>query len=1163
MFVELQRLQAHVWDDGGRLRYQAPRGALTPGLLDEMRTRKAEILAFCGRGARSLAPRPPLLPQPRGDDMRLPISLAQQRLWLHDRVYGQDAAYNIALALRLRGALDRDALRAGLEALLRRHEPLRTAFHEEGDQVYQRIDAAAPLPWRQVDLRALAPRQRVDEARRQAATQAAQPFDLGSAPLLRSVLWQLGDDDHVLLLVVHHIVADGRSIEVLADELGACYAARLAGQADGLPALALQFADFAWHQRESADAAALGESLGYWQRRLAGLSPLLALPTDRPRPPVPSTAGAAVHWTFDATLTGRLRRLAREAGATPYVVLLAGVALLLARYCDCDDLAIGCPVTHRDRPELERLVGFFVDTLALRIDLSDPGEPLSFLELLARTRTAVAEGFHHQRATFDQVVEALGIARHAGHAPLVQVSVAMLDARHAAPRLPGIDAEPFELDNPTARYDLSIEIYDGEAAIDLYWIYATALFDRDSVQRMARHLRNLLDAALADPARPVATLAMLDADERQAALEAGNDTAVGWGLADDGGLFVHRLFEAQVRRTPEAVAVSADDRHWRYAALDARADRLARRLRRLGVGPDVLVGVYLERSFDLVAGLLAVLKAGGGYVPLDPDHPQERLALMIEDAHPSVLLTHSALAARLRAGGAQVLCVDSDAGGDGGEGLAPVELRGENLAYVIYTSGSTGVPKGVMIPHRAIGNHMRWMAQRLPLGPGDAVLQKTPCGFDASVWEFYAPLIAGARLVLAAPRRHADPAYLLRVVREQAVTVLQMVPTLLHLLVDHPDFARCPSLRRILSGGETLSADLARRAAATGAEVYNLYGPTEATIDATYCRWQGSAATSAANVPIGTPIANMRAYVLDAAGEPVPTGVAGELCLAGLGLALGYLNRPERTAERFVRDPFSTPAPADARMYRTGDRVRRLADGQLELLGRTDRQVKLQGVRIELDEVEAVLALHPAVAQAAVTLQATTEGPMLVACVVGDPAPDAAELRAYLRARLPDAALPAAFVALPALPTTSSGKVDRQALAALPTPRPTAREPAPARTPTEAALAPIWAELLGRELVGVDDDFLDLGGHSLAAIRVIGRIRQAFGVELSPQLLFEGATVASLSCAVDEARALARDVAADRLRAQIGQMDAAEVRDWLQRKRGPTRVAAAAPGRPT
>lgn len=1142
LLADLRRVKARVWADGDRLRYQAPKGALAPELLDELRARKAEVLEFC-RAARPEPAGEALAPTARDGD--LPVSLAQQRLWVLDRLEGPSATYNIALALRFRGALDVGALRRSLEALMERHEPLRTAFRAEGETIRQVIAPAVPLPCTEADLSPLPAEQRLPEARRLAREEALRPFDLRRAPLVRFVLWRLDGEDHVLFTTLHHIIADGRSIEVLAEELEVCYGAYREGRRADLPELRIQFADFARHQRQWLKDDVLQGQLEYWKRQLAGLPPLLELPADRPRPPLSSAAGATLRRGLDAGLAAGLKRVARDTRTTPYLALLAGVAVLVARYTGREDIAIGCPVTHRKWPELERLVGFFVDSLVLRIDVS--GNP-SFRELLTRTRAVAADGFAHQDVPFDRVVEAVGGARNAGYAPLVQLTIAMLDGRKSRVRLPGLDIEPFDFGNAITRYDISLEIYESDAAFDIFWIYNTGLFDAQTISRMARHLDNLFAGAADDPDRCVTDLPLLDPDERHRLLEV-------WGRGDPGfapDLFIHRLFEAHAERTPDAVAVAMAGRRWSYGELNVRANRLAHRLIELGVGPEVLVGVCIERSFELVASLLAVLKAGGAYVPLDPDYPRGRLAFMVQDSRAAVLLASADVAGRLPDSGVPVIYPDAlDDAGAGRDANPARALSPEHPAYVIYTSGSSGRPKGVVIPHRAIGNHMCWMGERFPLGDKDAVLQKTPCSFDASVWEFYAPLLAGARLVMARSGGHADPGYLVRAIREERVTILQMVPTLLQGLVDHPDFEGCASLRRIFVGGEALPADLARKAAACGAEVCNLYGPTEAAIDATYFLFDGARRSSA--VPIGRPIANTLAYVLDGHMRPVPVGVAGELYLGGAGLALGYLRHPDLSAERFVPNPFSQQP---ARLYKTGDRVRWLADGNLEFVGRIDEQVKIRGLRIEPGEIEAVLGRHAGVARAVVVAHAVAaKGPILAAYVAGEPAPGAVELRAYLRKHLPDHMVPTAFVFLPSLPVMPNGKVDRRAL-----PAPDARrEAAPQgpvlpRNPTERSVADIWARFLGLEQVGVHDNFFDLGGHSLIAAQITGRVREEFGAELPTRLLFEGGTVAKMAEALEEARRAARDEAAAALRARIEHMDPEQVRELLRQKRARQRT---------
>jgi amino acid adenylation domain-containing protein len=1146
LMAELRRARVQVWDDGEQLRYKADRGALTPALLAELRERKADLLAFCRR-ARDGAGALPLGPIAR--DGELPASPAQRRLWLLDQLQGPGPAYNIAMALRLRGPLDVPALEHGLAAIVRRHESLRTSFRARGDDVVQVIAPPSPPPLTIADLRGLDEDRRTAEACLQARADALRPFDLGRGPLARFVLWALGDRDHVLLVNLHHIVADGRSVHVLLAELAEFYASRRAGRDADVPELPVQYADFAHHQRLWLGDPALAEQLDYWKRQLSGLPPLLELPADRPRPPGYTSDGAIVPSTLDAALVGRLRGLAQRSGATPFVALLAAAAALVARHTGRVDIPIGCPVTNRDRPELEPLIGFFVNTLVLRIDLA--GDP-SFRELIARAHAVVTDGFARRDVPFDRVVEAAAVGRDPSYPPLVQFTVMMLDGEKNRLELPGLEAETFDFGNPIARTDLSIEIYDYRDRMDLFWIYNTNLFDEATVARMARHLETLLAAATSDPDRPIAALPLLDEQERRTILEDWNDTRAG----DPAGDAIIPLFEAQARRTPDAVAVAAEGRRWSYAELNARANRLARHLVARGVGPDVLVGLCVERSLAMVVGLLGVLKAGGAYVPLEPDYPRDRLAFMWEDAGSPLLLTQTSLRERLPAT-ARAILLDAD-GPEidrlGSDDLAPHELATppapDHLAYVIYTSGSTGKPKGVMISRRALSNHMAWMRRTLPLSAADNVLQKTPFSFDASVWEFYAPLLAGATLTMARPGGHPDPAYLVRTVREERITVLQVVPTLLRHLLLEEALGGCTGLTRLFAGGEALTREDVRAVAARlpGVELHNLYGPTEATIDAT--SWRCRADDPARGLPYGGPIDNLRAYVLDRGLRPTPIGVPGELYLGGVGLARGYLGRPDLTAERFVPDPFG--ATPGGRLYRTGDLARHRPDGVIEYLGRLDHQVKVGGCRIELAEVESALAAHPAVRRCLVLDRDDAQGgARLVAYVVpatpGAP-PGGQDLRHHLARTLPDYMLPRAFVVLDAFPVTPNGKIDREALRRLgPGDADAADASEPPRTEVERRLAGLWAEVLGVPRVGRADAFFAIGGDSFAAVRLVSRVRHTFGVDLPMRVLFEQGTVAGMAAALAEDAV--RVEAAARLRDQIDRMSPAEIRALLEQKR--------------
>ncbi|HEX7243109.1 MAG TPA: amino acid adenylation domain-containing protein, partial [Longimicrobiaceae bacterium] len=1054
-------------------------------------------------GARTLAP--PIAPVPRGG--ALPLSFAQQRLWFIDQLQPGSAAYNVAYALRMEGALDVRAVRGALSEVVRRHETLRTTFEALGGGAVQVIGPPAPVPVPVADLRRLPEARRGAEALRLAGEESLRPFDLARGPLLRAALLRTGDAEWVLLFTLHHIVSDGWSMDVLLRETSAAYGALTDGRESSLPELPVQYADFAVWQRRWLAGGVLDAQLAWWRERLEGAPPLLDLATDRPRPPVPSDRGATRAFELAPRSAAALRELSRREGATLFMTLLAGWQLLLGRYSGQDDVSVGVPIAGRTRVETEGLIGFFVNTLVVRADLS--GEP-GFRELLARVRETTLGAYGHQDVPFERLVEELTPERSLAHTPFFQAMFSLQGAGRPPLRLGGLAAEPLagDRDEP-AKFDLTLDVVEDGERLHGTLTYRADLWDGATAGRILDHFARLLDAVAADPDRPVGEVGFLAPGERERVLLAGRSDG-----PDPASLPpVHAQVAEQARLTPGAVAVEGAGGALSYAELDARAGRLAARLRALGVGPEARVGVCLERSPELAVALLAVLRAGGAYLPLDPGYPSERLGWMLADSRVAVLLTETRLLDRLPAGDARVVCLDRDAAGGEEAEAAPVRVFPESPAYVIYTSGSTGRPKGVEVPHGALASHLRWLQRAYPLGAGDRVLQKTPVSFDASVWEFWAPLTTGAALVMARPDAHRDPAELVREAAEGRITVLQVVPSLLRALLDGGGLERCASLRRLCCGGEALPAELAARArAAVAAEVVNLYGPTEVCIQSVAHTWTG--AETGATVPIGVPVDQVRAYVLDRRGAPVPEGVAGELYLAGAQLARGYLGRPELTAERFVPDPFAPGA--GERAYRTGDRVRRLIDGTLEFLGRTDEQVKVRGFRIEPGEIEAALEEHPAVRQAAVVVREDRPGdPRLAAYVLaGDGGASAAELREHLRGRLPEHMVPGAVVVLDALPLTPSGKVDRRAL---PAPEAAGDEEAwvAPRTATEEVLAGIWAEVLDAERVGAADDFFALGGHSLLAVRAISRIRTALGVEVPVRAMFESPTVEGMAGRVD------------------------------------------------
>ncbi|HEX2208939.1 MAG TPA: amino acid adenylation domain-containing protein, partial [Longimicrobium sp.] len=1038
-----------------------------------------------------------------------PLSFAQRRLWLLMQL-GANAAYNLASALRMRGALDEWALERALDEIVRRHETLRTRIEERDGEPVQVVGPARPLRLRAEDVRT-ADGESVDNAlRRMAEEEAARPF-AAAGPLLRVRLLRAADGDHVLLWTIHHLMADGWSLGVFQDELLSLYRAFATEAEPALKPLPVQYGEHALRQRRELSGGALDELLAWWRERLAGAPALLELPADRPRPAQPGNAGASFWFGFPEGTAERVARVARERGATPFMVLLAAFQALLSRWSGQDDVVVGTPIANRTRPELERVIGFFANTLALRGDLS--GAP-SFDALLARVREATLGAYEHQDVPFERLVEELNPERSLGHSPVFQVTFALQNTPGAegGAELPGLELEGLPRARETAQFDLTLAVHETPDGLAARLEYATDLFERPSVERFAEQFVRLLAGALDDRSRPVAALPLLDDEARAEVL------ALGRGPDDPHPPRpVHVGFREQAARTPDAVSVSFGAHALTYRELDAWSDRLSRVLRARGAGPEARVAVCLERSVEMVVALLAVLKAGGAYVPIDPAYPAERIAFVLEDSRPALIVTTSALRDRIPPA-ADALAMDDDAASVDGEPAQPLadSVHPQNTAYVIYTSGSTGRPKGVAVPHRALANHMAWMRGRFPLGADGSVLQKTPFGFDASVWEFWAPLLEGARLVMAAPGGERDPAYLVRALAEEGITTLQVVPSLLAALVDEPGLQGCTALRRVFAGGEALPAALVRRLRdRLDVEAVNLYGPTEACIDASFHVADGGGAFP--GEPIGRPVNNTRLYLVDAGLRLLPRGLAGELCIGGAGVASGYPGRPALTAERFVPDPFA-PEPG-ARMYRTGDRARWRNDGALEYHGRTDLQVKVRGFRIEPGEIEAALRQHPNVSGAVVAAMGEGAGARLVAYLApraGSSVPASAELRERLSRSMPEYMIPAAFVALDALPLTPSGKVDRRALPAPDFAGDVDAYVAP-RTPSEEIVAGIWAELLGMDRVGARDGFFALGGHSLLGTRVVSRIRERLGAEVPLAALFEAPRLDEFAARVDDA----------------------------------------------
>ncbi|HEX4966052.1 MAG TPA: amino acid adenylation domain-containing protein [Thermoanaerobaculia bacterium] len=1048
---------------------------------------------------------------------RAPASHAQGQLWLLEQLQPGKAAYNNPAAVLLEGALDLPALAGSLAEIVRRHEVLRTTFALAGSELAQIIRSASAVTFvlPVVDLEALPASARRAEEELWIAEEAHRSFDLGRGPLLRVLLLRRRPGEHVVAINLHHIVSDEWSHNVFVRELGQLYEAACAGRSSPLPELPVQYGDFAAWQRHVRQEGALEEHLSWWREQMAGAPAMLSLPTDRPRPSTRSLRGASQPFAWPPELVARLYDLGRARGATLFMTLAAGFMALLHRLSHQDDLVISTGSAHRGRTELEPLIGCFLNVLPLRAGFADAP---TFEALLGRVRQGTLGAFAHGDVPFERLVAELRPERDLSYNPLAQVMLTLQSAPAEVPRLGGLALTRLVVERRTAQLDLTLHVWDRPQGLYGFLEHDTDLFAGATAKRLLAHLANLLAAAAAEPGRPVAELPLLDGRERAQVLGEWNATRA---VMAGGGLCLHQLIARQAERTPDALAVTAEAGSLTYRELGARSGRLARRLRALGVGPDVLVGVCAERSLELVVGLLAVLEAGGAYVPLDPSYPAARLAFMLADAAVPVLLTQPQLAAGLPPHGARVVLLGGPEPAEDLRG-APAEVLPENLAYAIYTSGSTGRPKGAMNTHAAIVNRLLWMQEAYRLTPADSVLQKTPVSFDVSVWELFWPLLAGARLVMASPGGHQDSAYLVRLIAGEGITTVHFVPSMLRSFLAEKEVSRCVSLRRVIASGEALPPEVERRfgecLAPCGARLFNLYGPTEAAVDVTAWACQGDG--SRAGVPIGRPIANLRLHLLDRGAGPVPIGVAGEVHIGGAGLARGYLGRPELTAERFVPDPFAgiDGSEPGARLYKTGDLGRYLPGGEIEFLGRLDHQVKVRGFRIELGEIETVLCRHPEVADAVVVARPSGADVDLVAYVspAGEAVPAPGELRAFLRDRLPEHMVPALFVELPALPLSPNGKVDRKAL---PEPGGAARETAlfvAPRNAVEERLAGLWGEILGVDRVGVHDNFFALGGHSLVATQLLSRLQDGFHLSLPLRAIFAVPTVAELSATLIE-----------------------------------------------
>ncbi|WP_052709811.1 non-ribosomal peptide synthetase [Pseudoalteromonas piscicida] len=1103
----------------GKLQINAAKGAMTQTLLAQLKEKKGQIIEYLD----STKPGMDIVRVSR--EQVLKASYSQQSLWLLEQIDSGTEVYNMPAALKLTGNLNLIAIQQAFTSVVARHESLRTCFAagEDGEPI-QVIKAAEPFDVPVTDLSGVAEGERETQIRILVTKEAALEFDLSRDLMLRAKLIKVSSQEHVLLVTMHHIASDGWSMGILVNEFSHLYSAYVQGQENPLPPLAIQYADYANWQRQWLQGEVLDAQMGYWEKQLADLPDVHGLPLDYPRPSIQSFAGDVYVSTIAKDTLDGLKDVCQRQGATLFMGLHAAFSVLLSRYSNEKDIVLGTPVANREQSEIAELIGFFVNTLVLRSNLS--GNP-SFNELLRQSKTMLLEGYAHQQVPFEQIVERLQPQRSLSHSPLFQVMIEFQNNDEGNLSLPGLTAQYLDHQGGmnVAKFDLTLNIFEGQDGLHLGWHYNTDLFKRESIEGMSQHFKLLLAELLRLPEESVFALELVSDEERRQILCDWNDTQADFPSQT----CIHELFEHQAEQNPQKEALVYQGVAFSYDELNLRANQLAHYLKAQGVKPDTLVGLCIERSFDMVIGLLGILKAGAAFVPLEPSYPEARIAYMLDDGDMAIVITQQRFLSELPLLAPLALCLDDDKVRDelasmpqNNLAVSSLGLCPHHLAYVIYTSGSTGKPKGVMVEHQALSNRIHWMDQEYTSTPQDRFLQKTPFSFDVSVWEFIWPLTTGASLVLAKPEGHKDPAYLSSLMAQENITKVHFVPSMLGSMLAFGLLGDCRSLKQIFCSGEALSRHHVDDVLVQcpNVELHNLYGPTEASIDVSF--WNCRETALSASIPIGRPIANTQLYVMDQQQHLAPVGVAGELYIGGVGLARGYIKREQLTAEKFVENPFydKHKPSSSPKLYRTGDLVRWLADGTLEYLGRIDHQVKVRGFRIELGEIEHALAAYPGVKEAVVLARELVQGDSrligyLVAPEAGsDDAAFIEDIRHYLGRQLPEYMLPSFFVLLDSLPLTANGKLDRNAM-----PEPdmlfSRKEYLAPRTEMEKILCTVWQEVLGVEQVGIRDNFFELGGHSLLVMQVISRLQQQ-GKAMAARQLFAARSLEELAVAMSE-----------------------------------------------
>ena len=1092
----LRTLGVRLSCDGDRLRCNAPAGVVTGALRVELATRKQEILSFLGEASLATLPDPI---KPVSREGKLLLSFAQKRLWVLSRLEPENFAYNIPSYFRLQGRLNVQVLESSLNEIVRRHEVLRTCYSYVEGQPALKIKPAESLPLPLIDLQALPEAAQWNEAVRLAHSDSIQPFDLGRSPMLRVLLLKLAPESHIFLLNVHHIAFDGWSFGVLTKELSAIYTAYVRGQPSPLPELGIQYADFATWQQQQLQRDTLKSQLAYWQKQLSGSLNVLDLPTDRPRPARQTANGGSVFFNLSRSTTDDLKSLSQREEVTLFVTLLAAFGTLLMRHSGQEEILVGTPISNRNRTEIEELIGFFVNTLVMRTDLS--GDP-AFRTLMRRVQDVAVNAYAHQDVPFEKLVEALKPERDVSRSPIFQVMFSLEHSPVTPLELPGLEPTWVEIQSSGAQFDLSLYLTETNHSIVGRFSFNSDLFDHATIARMAEQFQILLAEVIRNSEQRLHEVPLLTARDR--------DDLLAWNRTGDdysSTLGIHELFEIHAQRAPNAVAVECGGERLTYRELNDRSDRLAQHLQTLGVGAGAFVGVCVDRSVGMAVALLGILKAGASYLPLDLAFPRERLTFMLDEAKPHALVTETDLLDKLPSHSSAVVCLDHFSWTTERSPVKRPDRLGR--AYLLYTSGSTGQPKGVEVSHRAVVNFLHSMRATPGMDENDILLSVTTFSFDIFGLELWLPLTTGAKVVIARGETCKDGRLLARAIASSGATVMQATPTTWRMLLQS-GWQGNPRMK-LLCGGEAWSKDLAASLLPKCGSLWNMYGPTETTI------WSAVYRIGAdAEVRVGPPIANTQFYVVDSHLRLQPMGVPGELLIGGDGLADGYLNRPELTAEKFIANPVDGgpfDKDPDSRLYRTGDLVRRLPGDTIEFLSRLDHQVKLRGFRIELGEIENFLQTHASVKEAVVVLSKDDEPRLVAYCVLAKESEvTAAGLRQLLRSKLPEYMIPSELVFLPDLPLTPNGKVDRKALLAMPrAPREAKTAATEPRDHLERQLTALWEKVLNVRPVHSSDNFFDLGGHSFAAVQLLSEIHKLTGKNLPLATLFQAATVESLA----------------------------------------------------